>query len=559
MMATNNGIPRPEYPRPQFVRKEWLNLNGTWDFEIDNGKSGRERRMFDSYPFNARITVPFCPESALSGIGNKDFMSAVWYKRTVELPWAADCGRTILHIGASDYRSTVWVNGTEIGTHIGGYVSFSFDVTSALHNGENTVVICAEDDMRSNTQPVGKQSRLYYSHDCDYTRTTGIWQTVWLEHVPTAYIKTYKYTPDISSSTLIIEAECADAHGCPVTAEAFFGGHSVGKCEARVSGKFVRMMLKLDELHLWNIGDPNLYDLTLTLVDDRVESYFGMREVAYHDHRFYLNGKSVFQRLILDQGFYSDGIYTAPTDDELINDIRRSMDMGFNGARLHQKIFEPRFLYYCDKLGYIVWGEHASWGLDLYSPVAYEGFLPEWLEALQRDYSHPAIVGWCPLNETKKNPNPHFHKMLYDLTRAFDMTRPVIDTSGYIHVITDIWDEHDYKQDVNELAAANDKYAFEHPDYAFLSEYGGIWWNPDDLDNGWGYGARPKSPEEFIERYRQLTTLLLNDERLCMFCYTQLTNIEQEVNGLYTYDRKPKFDPAVIRAINTQPAAAERE
>ncbi len=558
-MANNTEMPRPEYPRPQFVRDEWVNLNGEWDFEIDNGLSGKERRMFDAYTFNSRIIVPFCPESSLSGIGNKDFMNAVWYKRAVELPWAYDSGRTILHIGACDYLTTVWVNGQEVGSHIGGYISFSFDITAALTAGANTIVICAEDSLRSGNQPAGKQCGVYYSRGCHYTRTTGIWQTVWLEHTPSAYIKTYKYTPDIATSTLTIEAECADAHGLPMTAEASFDGRCVGKNEAYVSGKFVRMVLKLDELHLWEIGAPKLYDLKLTLGDDKVRSYFGMREVAYNDHRFYLNGKSVFQRLILDQGFYPDGIYTAPTDEELKNDIRRSMDMGFNGARLHQKIFEPRFLYHCDTMGYIVWGEHASWGLDLTRPEAYQGFLPEWLETLQRDYSHPAIVGWCPLNETRKEQNPRFLKMLYDLTRAFDMTRPVIDTSGYVHVITDIWDEHNYTQDVNGLAEANDKYAADHPAYAFLSEYGGIWWNPADLDNGWGYGTRPKTPDEFIERYRQLTTLLLKDKRLCMFCYTQLTNVEQEVNGLYTYDRKPKFDPAIIRAITSQPAAAELE
>ncbi len=555
----NTNIPRPEYPRPQFERANWLNLNGEWDFEIDNGLSGRARKMMGDYAYNSKIIVPFCPESKLSGVENKDFMSAVWYKKVVVLPESFKGQRTLLNIGACDYRATVWVNGVEVGSHFGGYVAFAFDITSAIVDGENTIVICAEDDMRSGNQPVGKQSRRYYSHDCDYTRTTGIWQTVWLEAVPNAYIKSAKMTPNIADSTLLIEAECESAHGLTLTACAKFGGKAVGCASAVVGGKFARLTLKVDELHLWSIDTPDLYDLELTLGDDSVSSYFGMREVAYSNHRFYLNGKSVFQRLILDQGFYPDGIYTAPTEDELVADITRSMDMGFNGARLHQKIFEPRFLYHCDRLGYIVWGEHGNWGLDLARPEAWQGFFPEWLEAIKRDYNHPAIIGWCPLNETNRSQNTALLSMIVDMTRAYDNTRPIIDTSGYVHHanITDIWDEHNYAQELENLVAFDDKVFAAHPEYSFISEYGGIWWNPDDLDNGWGYGSRPKSPEEFIERYRVLTTHYLNDERFCAFCYTQLTNIEQEVNGLYTYDRKPKFDPAIIKAINSQKSVVE--
>jgi len=556
---SENNIPRPEYPRPQFARTEWLNLNGVWDFEIDNGVSGKERKMYADYTFNSKINVPFCPESELSGIGNKDFMNAVWYKRSFELPWKADDGRTILNIGACDYRTTVWVNGTEVGKHYGGYVAFSFDITSALTDGTNTVVVCAEDDVRGGKQPRGKQSALYYSHGCDYTRTTGIWQTVWIEHVPTAYIKATKMTPDIANSTLYIEAECFDAHGKIVTASASFGGKAVGCVSAAVSGKFARMMLKVDELHLWSCDDPALYDLELTLGDDKVRSYFGMRDVAYYDHKFYLNGKPLYQRLILDQGFYPDGIYTAPTEDELIGDIKRSMDMGFNGARLHQKVFEPLFLYHCDRLGYIVWDELGNWGLDLALPTAWKGYAEEWLEIMQRDYNHPSIVGWCPFNETQRNQDNDLLAYIYAMSRAYDNTRPVIDTSGWAHVITDMWDEHFYDQDPKVLKERIDKKMEEQPDLCFISEYGGIWWNPQDTENGWGYGERPKTPEEFIERYRALTTVLLSDKRLCAFCYTQLTNIEQEVNGLYYYDRKPKFDPAIIKEINTQKAAIELE
>jgi hypothetical protein len=293
-----------------------------------------------------------------------------------------------------------------------------------------------------------------------------------------------------------------------------------------------------------------------------------MRSTHYSDNKFYLNGKVVFQRLILDQGFYPDGIYTAPNDQELINDIKRSMDMGFNGARLHQKIFEPRFLYHCDVLGYLVWEEHANWGLDISKDKSWESFLPEWLEIIERDYNHPSIIGWCPLNETNKEQNRNFVKFVADMTRAFDPTRPVIDTSGYVHVdgASDISDKHNYDQNpitFKEKYANLDKQKKSYDGFvdndspaAFISEYGGIWWSETD-SSGWGYGERPNSLDEMIKRYKALTEVLLNNPNIGAFCYTQLTDVEQEQNGLYTYDRKPKMDPAIIKAINSKKAAVE--
>ncbi len=567
---------RPEYPRPQFARKNWMNLNGEWQFEIDHGRSGRERKLYEAETLAQKINVPFCPESKLSGIGNVDFMESVWYKRTVDIAeeWMQDARRTILNIGACDFATEVWVNGTYIGKHIGGYVSFAMDITKALHVGENVIVINAVDTARTGNQPCGKQSRLYYSHACDYTRTTGIWQTVWLENIPNHYIKRTKYRPSVENECLYIEAVCENADGKTLRAEASFGGKVVGSAEAKVTNKTVMLQIKLSEMHLWGVGDGQLYDLTLDLEGDTVSSYFGMRKVEYKDGKTYINGKVVYQRLILDQGFYPDGIYTAPTEQDLIDDIQRSLDMGFNGARLHQKVFEPLFLYHCDRLGYIVWGEHANWGLDLSKPDAFRGFLPEWQEILERDYNHPAIIGWCPLNETQQNQNRDFVRLLAEQTRSYDPDRMYIDASGWTHQddITDILDIHDYEQDPavfrehflplekGEPVVFN---RYKQGGVAtFMSEFGGIWWNPNDLNNGWGYGGtskRPQSEEEFIERYRGLVTALLENKGFSMFCYTQLTDVEQEVNGLYTYDRKAKFPPEVIRAINTQKAAIEEE
>ncbi|MBE5767702.1 MAG: beta-galactosidase [Clostridiales bacterium] len=550
-----HAIPRSEYPRPQLVRSEWINLNGTWQFDIDHGVTGRDRKLMNAESLPMEIIVPFCPESDLSGIGNKDFMNCVWYKRKISLPeaWQTEGRRTILHIGACDYVTEVWVNGVSVGKHTGGYISFSFDITDYLSIGENDLTICANDTLRTGKQPSGKQSPLYHSHGCHYTRTTGIWQTVWLENVPSAYISHTKYTTDIEKGTLTIEATCENAHGMTLSAEALWEGTSVGSASATVSGRKANLVLSLSELHLWSTQTPALYDLKLTLGDDTAESYFGMRSIAYANGKLLLNGKPVFQRLILDQGFYPDGIYTAPTDEALKHDIEMSMAMGFNGARLHEKIFEERFLYHCDKLGYIVWGEHANWGLDISKLDAWPNFLPEWLEALQRDFNHPAIVGWCPLNETQGNQDPEFVRFLVNVTRAYDPTRPVLDASGWTHVkdLVELTDAHDYEQDPEKFAANLAK--FEVP--IFISEFGGIGWSMEN--SGWGYGVGPQSEEEFLSRYEGLVKAMLSNPNVYAFCYTQLTDVEQEQNGLYSYNRVPKFDPKIIASFNTVKAAIE--
>ena len=571
-----NDIPRPEYPRPQLVRENWLNLNGTWQFEIDHGRSGRERGLPEAGNLSGSILVPFCPESRLSGVEYKDFMASVWYRREFELPadWAG--GRLLLHFGAVDYDAEAWVNGVSAGKHRGGYSSFSFDITALVKPGRNILTVCADDDTRSGLQPRGKQSNRYHSCGCLYTRTTGIWQTVWLERTPEAYIKSLILTPDPENACLYVEAEFGGtACGMRLAAEATYEGKPVGSAEAMVSGASARLPLKLSEVHLWEPGAPRLYDLKLTLSGgseaDAVSSYFGMRSLAWDGKAMRVNGRIVFQRLILDQGFYPDGIYTAPADADLKRDIELSMAMGFNGARLHEKMFEQRFLYWADKLGYMVWGEHANWGLDISGPMGLERFLPEWMETLKRDYSHPAIVGWCPFNETNRGQDDNVLAAVYAVTKLFDATRPVIDTSGYVHVVTDIYDVHDYDQNVGAFTAryaaqAQGGEAFvNHPGREFyqgqpyfVSEYGGIWWNPGQTDEeAWGYGDRPRSEAEFLERYEGLTNALLDNPAICAFCYTQLTDVEQEVNGLHTYDRKPKFDPAVIRRINTKKAAIE--
>ena len=569
-------IYRTEHPKPQFQRDNWMNLNGPWQFEIDHGNSGEARGMYDpAIQLSRTINVPFCPESKLSGVEYKDFMYSVWYKRSVTLTAEQVQGRVVLHFGAVDYLATLYINGKKVGTHKGGYVSFAFDITDYVVEGENVITLHAEDDTRNRLIPYGKQCPLYYSAGCSYTRTTGIWQTVWLEFTPKTYIKKVKFYPDADAGNgaLSVHAELVGKGN--FTVQASFEGKPMGTVTlANVQG-YVVATLELAEKHLWELGKGGLYDLTLTFGEDTVNSYFGLRSILYTDKKFYLNGKSVFQRTILDQGFYPDGVYTAPSDEELIADIDRSMAMGFNGARLHEKVFEERFLYHADRKGYLVWGEYPNWGLDhSYSDAIY-GILPEWLEEVDRDFNHPSIIGWCPFNETwDKNDRKQFDDLLalvYQATKAADPTRPCIDTSGNFHVVTDVYDLHDYTQDVEEFAkhyaditeedgltfhsSFKNRQKYDRKLPFFLSEYGGIRWTEDQA--GWGYGQAPQSAEEFLNRLKGLTDVLLDNPHIMGLCYTQLTDVEQEQNGLYTYDRKPKFDPALIYPIFARKAAIE--
>ncbi len=564
-------IYRAEHPKPQFERNDWMNLNGEWQFEIDRGNSGEERKIYaDDVILKNVIVVPFCPQSKLSGIEDRDFMNSVWYKRVFELTEAQLSGRVYAHFGAVDYLATVYVNGQKCGSHKGGYVSFTVDITDAVHAGANTVTVHAEDDERNRLIPTGKQCMAYYSRECDYTRTTGIWQTVWLEFVPETHIEKVKYYPSVSAGTLTLMADVRGAGS--FTAEVFYEGKPMGKATSDSDGGQITLTIVLSEKHLWEIGKGGLYDIVLTYGKDRVKSYFGLRSIDYRNYKFFLNGKSVFQRLILDQGFYPDGIYTAPSDEELEADIDRSMAMGFNGARLHEKVFEERFLYHADRKGYIVWGEFPNWGLDHSYADSIYGILPEWLEEVDRDFNHPAIVGWCPFNETwDQNGRKQYDDCLalvYKATKAADPTRPCIDTSGNYHVVTDIYDVHNYEQDPKIFASHYEKLAQDgtHTDHCgrrqhydgkapfFVSEYGGIQWTDK---GGWGYGNAPRTEDEFLTRLKGLTDVLLDNPRMFALCYTQLTDVEQEQNGLYTYDRKAKFPAEIIHPIFARKAAVE--
>ena len=564
-------IPRSEHPNPQFERENWVNLNGEWEFELDRGVSGRDRKFYEREHLDSKIIVPFCPESVLSGIGNTDYLNCVWYLKRVKIK---KCNkRVILHFGAVDYESYIYVNHKEVYHNIGGYVGFDIDITDYVEMGkENIIIVCAIDG-HPNGKASGKQSENYYSIECCYTRTTGIWQTVWLEYVEQSCIKSVKYYTSIEQKNVQIEVETVGS--ARLTVKATYKGKEMGKISLKLQPGISRVTLPLAELHLWEAGHGRLYDLEFTYGKDKVKSYFGIRTTSFDNKHYLLNGKPFFLRTVLDQGFYKKGIYTAETEEELVRDIYLSLDAGFNGARLHQKVFEKRFLYHCDRLGYLVFGEAPNAHLDYSDMNQLAPFLLEWQREVNRDFNHPSIIGWCPLNETwdwdNRHQNDDFVRAMYYSTKAMDTTRPCIGTSGNYQVVSDIYDLHDYIQDVNEfeniyLAKTQEEmlenYDKNHSgvskyqkstDYCnmalFLSEYGGISWDIDGIEGGWGYGNAPKTEEEFFQRFEGLTMALINCPYVCGFCYTQLYDIEQEVNGLYTYERKPKFDLNKIKSI----------
>jgi len=589
---TQSQIPRPEHPKPQFRRDTWLNLNGEWDFAFDFGVSGVEKGWpEDPSGLDKKILVPFCPESRLSGIGYTDFIPAVWYHRTFTIPKEWDGSRVFLHFGAVDYDCRAWVNGTLVGRHYGGSVSFTFEITNALHDGENNLVVCAIDDIRSGIQPRGKQSPKRESHGCVYTRTTGIWQTVWLEARPQIFIKSVRIVPDLDNGRFILTPVIENYHQGIVFKATLFSAKGKEVASARSSsGSGVALTLAVKKPRPWSPADPYLYKLRFELLEgnravDLVNSYAGLRKFHIEGNKFYLNNKPIFLRFVLDQGFYPEGIWTAPSDAELKADIERSLAVGFNGARLHQKVFEERFHYWADRLGYLTWGEFCDWGIDFGQPQAIHNHQREWGEVVLRDLNHSSIIAWTPFNETAGGARLHFEahrravQETVDLTRALDPTRPINDASGYVHVDPDIYTVHDYQQDPKVFQESYEKggpdnhdgFQINIPELSVgytgqpfvVDEYGGTFWTKEYVKkapagnrrNEWGFGKTAEEVEDLIEK---LTVILTNHPHIAGYCYTELYDIEQEVNGVYTYDRKLKFDAERLKKIFGAPAAIEK-
>ncbi len=591
--AAEGQIQRPEHPKPQFQRETWLNLNGEWDFAFDFDLVGEERGWAkDPSGFDKKIIVPFCPESKLSGVQYTAFIPAVWYHRTFTIPDNWSGMRIFLHFGAVDYDCRAWVNGAAVGRHYGGSSSFCFEITAALRDGANDLVVCALDDVRSDVQPSGKQSQRLESYGVMYTRTTGIWQTVWLEARPQDFIESVRIVPDLDNSRFVVTTVIRNSRrdlGFRATLLSTTGEELSSVRGSSVSG--VAHVLEVKKPRPWSPDDPHLYKLRFELtrgnrVVDSVNSYAGLRKFHIEGNKFYLNNKPIFLRHVLDQGFYPDGIWTAPSDAELKADIERSLAVGFNGARLHQKVFEERFHYWADRLGYLTWGEFCDWGgaHSFANPQGVHNHQREWREVVLRDLNHPSILAWTPFNETRGAAAARFetHRRAVAetaaLTRALDPTRPINDCSGYVHVETDIFTVHDYDQNpetfrrryASVAPGAKDVFVrfpeisapYEGQPYS-VDEYGGTFWTeeyaakePTGMGrNQWGHGKTAEQVEELIG---ELTRILTNHPNIAGFCYTQLTDVEQEVNGVYTYDRKLKFNADRLKKYFGAPAAIEK-
>jgi beta-galactosidase/beta-glucuronidase len=594
----------PGYPRPQLQRQEWYSLDGIWEFAVDfDGDASHPAEM----TWSGKIRVPFSPETPASGVDNTDLFRAIWYRRTFTVPPLDDGQRMLLHFGAVDYRATVWVNGVPVGEHEGGYTPFTFDITDQVEDGgRGEIIVRAEDDPGDLAKPRGKQDWARHPHSIWYPRTSGIWQTVWLERVPATRIHRIRWTPNLERW----EIACAvwtvgsprdglflrvklRANGVVLADDTYLVVN--GETHRRIALSDPGIDDYRNEL-LWNPSRPSLIEAELRLttpdgkVVDDVRSYTALRSIATDGDRFVLNGRPFYLRLVLDQGYWPETGLTPPDDDAIRRDIELVKALGFNGVRKHQKIEDPRFLYWADRMGLLVWEEMPSCYRFTQDSIVRAS--REWMNAIIRDYSHPCVIAWVPFNESWGVPNlpmnpaeRHYVSALYHLTKTLDTTRPVIGNDGWESLATDIIGIHDYDADPERLGrryhaeevrprlfkrerpggrvivlggSAPDDHQHEQP--LVLTEFGGIACSPD-ADATWGY-SRADDAEVFARRYRELLRVVHSLGLFAGFCYTQFTDTYQEANGLLYADRTPKCPIDRIAEATTgvfaghQPAAS---
>ncbi|MEA5048131.1 MAG: glycoside hydrolase family 2 TIM barrel-domain containing protein [Eubacteriales bacterium] len=565
-------VPRNEYPRPHFVRPDWLCLNGVWEFS------------FDKPVYDRTIIVPYAPECRLSSVGVTAYFETLYYRRTFRLPATMSGKRILLHFGAVDYTCRVFINGAAVGAHQGGHTAFSFDITDSIClDGENELRVEARDDPLDLTMPRGKQFWKEHSEGIFYTRTSGIWQSVWLEPVSNAYLKQVKITPHLFDRSVRFDyslsrpAALEIAVSCgvtPVMRALCSGQGKSGTCTLYVDRQQEPSWFFCEE-HAWSPETPRLFDVTFRVLEgetvtDTVQSYFGMRDVRVENGLFLLNGRPRIQRLVLDQGYWPESLLTAPTDEDFIKDIKLVKEMGFDGVRLHQKIEDPRFLYHADHMGLLVWSEFPA--AYEYRSTAITRTMDEWAQAVESNYNFPSVVAWTPVNEswgvTDMAARPEqraFVRMLYYLTKALDQTRPVIDNDGWEHCGGDLTTIHDYEPEETVLAVrydsldsilhsrpegralfATDEFYSGQP--ILITEFGGIAFQAGTDTVGWGYSSAA-GEEDFLAKYAAIMRPIQKSPQIQGFCYTQLMDVEQEINGLLTYDRKPKAALSRIREI----------
>lgn len=589
-------IYREEYPRPNFVRDQWKNLNGKWDFEFDDDNIGHLNKWYrTNKEFSKKINVPFVFQSKLSGIEDPSFHDYLWYKRKFTVPSSWKDKRVHLNFGAVDYFCKVFINEKMVTTHEGGQTGFSVDITDYLTWNEEDVTVYVYDPSEDETIPRGKQ---YWEEKPDsiwYTRSSGIWQTVWLEPVNKVHIDNVNFTPLVDEGSVRIETNISEVEAdLKLKTIINFKDKVIYEDVVDVLDSPINRVIDIFNMHIfrgpfhndgwcWTPENPNLFDVTLILYKDNekldeISSYFGMRKVHTENGMIYLNNKPYYQKLVLDQGYWRNGLITAPKDEDFVKDIKYAKAMGFNGCRKHQKVEDPRFLYWADKIGFIVWGEMAS--CIEYNNDAVERITKEWIEVIKRDYNHPSIVTWVPLNESWGVPNMEHdikqqsHSLaLYYMIKSLDDTRLVISNDGWELTETDICAIHNYCHGEADEVEKYDYYKRSLEDKEsilkskpadrniyvngyenkgepiMLTEFGGIAYDIDETSSGWGYTS-VRSEEDFLEDYERIIDAIYNSKVLHGFCYTQLTDVEQEINGLLTYDRKPKVNLDKIKEIN---------
>ncbi|MDY3716694.1 MAG: glycoside hydrolase family 2 TIM barrel-domain containing protein [Blautia sp.] len=584
---------KKDYPRPQFVRENWENLNGTWDFGFDDDHVGEKEKWYVNFGGDKKIQVPFTYETKLSGIQDETRHDYIWYRRNIQVDGKRlEKENYVLHFEGCDFITKVWVNGELAGSHRGGYSRFSFDITNLLKDGENELVVKAEDsfDMQ---QPRGKQRWIDENFGCWYVQTTGIWKTVWSEYVPKVNLASVKMTPVLEQHCLELEYEVNAPESCfgenlAVAATIRFDGMLVNKIVTTVMAGHVEtkadVFVRNDHgfewgVRTWSPEQPDLYDIEFELIKDgetvdQAGSYFAMRDIRIDGPNILLNGRPLYQRLILDQGYWKDSHLTPPSEEALIEDIDKIHALGYNGLRKHQKTEDERFLYWCDVKGMLVWSEVAS--AYQYTDYAVAEFTREWMEIVKQNYNHPCIITWTPFNESwgisaveTRRDQQHFTEAIYHLTKSVDPYRPVIVNDGWEHTVSDIITLHDYEEVgevlrkryieykdqimTTEVYHSNHKSAmangFEYKGQpVIISEFGGIAFNNDD--SGWGYGNKVDIKEDFIQRFDEITTAVKELPYVSGFCYTQVSDVQQEINGLMDIDRNFKVEPEVIKEIN---------
>jgi len=585
---TTINIPRKEYPRPQFERTEWINLNGEWNFKFDKDNNGEKQKWYrNTEVFDKKIIVPFTYETKASGIGEEGFCPNVWYQKRITIPSEFERKKIVLHFQAADYVTKCWVNGSFVGERKGGQIAFSFDITNYVNETNELNIVVKNEDSQSCFQPRGKQRWLDINYGCWYVQTTGIWQTVWLEFLNEAYVESVKITPDIDTES--VEFSCKIAGNVDfdliLKTSISYKGQQIKVVDQSVSRSNLTLSINIaSEFHPWRVVHwspqaPNLYDVEFTLykdgeIIDNVKSYFGMRKISIENGNILLNNSPLYQKLLLDQGYWGESHLTPPSEEAIIEDIDKTLEMGFNGVRKHMKVEDQRYLYWADRKGLLVWSEMAA--TYEFSDEAIQNFTEEWIEVVKQQYNHPSIITWTPFNESWGVKNiftdtkqQKFTEGIYHLTKAIDSMRPVIVNDGWEHTVSDIITLHDYVEYGDEFASryydkekvVTNNIAFNKHKHAMakgykyqgqpiiISEYGGIAFNSE---KGWGYGNQVKSEEDFLHRFESITQAIKDSPYISGYCYTQITDVQQEVNGLLDEERNPKVDVNKIREINSK-------